>query len=70
MPNPPSDKNNPQPEGSGVVLLAATNRPEFLAPALLRAGRFDRQVLVDQPVRRGHGTAADTMQRDAAADLR
>ena len=34
---------------SGVVLLAATNRPEILDPALLRAGRFDRQVLVDRP---------------------
>jgi len=38
---------------SGVVLLAATNRPEILDPALLRAGRFDRQVLVDRPDRRG-----------------
>ena len=34
---------------SGLVLLAATNRPEILDPALLRAGRFDRQVLVDRP---------------------
>ena len=32
----------------GVILLAATNRPEILDPALLRAGRFDRQVLVDR----------------------
>jgi cell division protease FtsH len=38
---------------SGVVLLAATNRPEILDPALLRAGRFDRQVLIDRPDRRG-----------------
>ncbi len=38
---------------SGVVLLAATNRPEVLDPALLRAGRFDRQVLVDRPDKRG-----------------
>jgi cell division protease FtsH len=37
----------------GVVLLAATNRPEVLDPALLRAGRFDRQVLVDRPDRLG-----------------
>ncbi|MBW4048024.1 MAG: ATP-dependent zinc metalloprotease FtsH [Proteobacteria bacterium] len=35
--------------GSGLVILAATNRPEILDPALLRAGRFDRQVLVDRP---------------------
>ena len=39
--------------GKGVVLLAATNRPEVLDPALLRAGRFDRQVLVDRPDRAG-----------------
>ena len=38
---------------SGIVLLAATNRPEILDPALLRAGRFDRQVLVDRPDRPG-----------------
>jgi cell division protease FtsH len=38
---------------AGVVLLAATNRPEILDPALLRAGRFDRQVLVDRPDRAG-----------------
>mgnify|MGYP001429669395 CR=1 FL=1 len=38
---------------SGLVLLAATNRPEILDPALLRAGRFDRQVLVDRPDRPG-----------------
>ena len=37
----------------GVVLLAATNRPEILDPALLRAGRFDRQILVDRPDRPG-----------------
>jgi cell division protease FtsH len=34
---------------SGVVIMAATNRPEVLDPALLRAGRFDRQVVVDRP---------------------
>ncbi|MBI2379521.1 MAG: ATP-dependent zinc metalloprotease FtsH [Gammaproteobacteria bacterium] len=33
----------------GVVLMAATNRPEILDPALLRAGRFDRHVVVDRP---------------------
>src|SRR5688500_14421466 len=33
----------------GVIIMAATNRPEVLDPALLRAGRFDRQVLVDRP---------------------
>ena len=38
---------------TGLVLLAATNRPEVLDPALLRAGRFDRQVLVDRPDKTG-----------------
>jgi len=37
----------------GVVLLAATNRPEILDSALLRAGRFDRQILVDRPDKQG-----------------
>ena len=38
---------------SGVIILAATNRPETLDPALLRPGRFDRHVLVDRPDVRG-----------------
>ena len=38
---------------TGLVLLAATNRPEILDPALLRAGRYDRQVLVDRPDKKG-----------------
>src|SRR3990172_7170392 len=37
----------------GVIILAATNRPEILAPALLRPGRFDRQVVIDRPDLRG-----------------
>ncbi|BFU94860.1 MAG: protease, ATP-dependent zinc-metallo [Nitrospira sp.] len=37
----------------GVILMAATNRPEILDPALLRAGRFDRHVLVDRPDKNG-----------------
>jgi cell division protease FtsH len=36
-----------------IVVLAATNRPEILDPALMRAGRFDRQVLVDRPDKKG-----------------
>ena len=39
--------------GTGMVIMAATNRPEILDRALLRAGRFDRQVLVDRPDVRG-----------------
>ncbi|HEU5274271.1 MAG TPA: ATP-dependent zinc metalloprotease FtsH [Xanthobacteraceae bacterium] len=38
---------------TGLVIIAASNRPEILDPALLRAGRFDRQVLVDRPDKRG-----------------
>jgi cell division protease FtsH len=38
---------------TGVVVMAATNRPELLDPALIRAGRFDRQVVVDTPDIRG-----------------
>ncbi len=38
---------------SGVIIMAATNRPETLDPALLRPGRFDRHVLVDRPDIRG-----------------
>lgn len=38
---------------SGIVLLAATNRPEVLDPALKRAGRFDREIVVDRPDRVG-----------------
>jgi len=38
---------------SGLIILAATNRPEILDPALLRAGRFDRQILVDRPDKKG-----------------
>jgi cell division protease FtsH len=36
-----------------IIILAATNRPEILDPALMRAGRFDRQVLVDRPDKKG-----------------
>jgi cell division protease FtsH len=63
---------------TGLVLLAATNRPEILDPALLRAGRFDRQVLVDRPDRggridivriylKGHRLAADVSPEKIAA---
>ena len=36
-------------QNSGVIIIAATNRPDVLDPALLRPGRFDRQVVVDSP---------------------
>jgi cell division protease FtsH len=35
--------------GGGIILIAATNRPDILDPALLRPGRFDRQIVVDRP---------------------
>ncbi len=44
---------------SGVIVLAATNRPETLDPALLRPGRFDRHVLVDRPDVRGREAILD-----------
>ncbi len=37
----------------GIIILAATNRPEMIDPALLRAGRFDRQIVVDRPDKKG-----------------
>ncbi|UVW29056.1 ATP-dependent zinc metalloprotease FtsH [Massilia sp. H6] len=48
---------------SGLVLLAATNRPEILDPALLRAGRFDRQILVDRPDKTGRMQILDVHMR-------
>ena len=38
---------------SGVIIMAATNRPEVLDPAILRPGRFDRQIVVDRPDKKG-----------------
>jgi cell division protease FtsH len=53
---------------AGIVLLAATNRPEILDPALLRAGRFDRQVIVDRPDRLGRAAILKVhMQKIRAA---
>ena len=37
----------------GVIIMAATNRPEILDPALIRPGRFDRHILVDRPSLKG-----------------
>ncbi|MCB9734792.1 MAG: ATP-dependent metallopeptidase FtsH/Yme1/Tma family protein [Deltaproteobacteria bacterium] len=52
---------------AGIVLLAATNRPEILDPALLRAGRFDRQVLVDRPDRSARAAIAKVHLRKVKA---
>ena len=57
----------------GVILMAATNRPEILDPALLRAGRFDRHVTVDRPDKKGRldvlKVHAKKVALDAEADL-
>ena len=57
----------------GIVLLAATNRPEILDAALLRAGRFDRQVLVDRPDKVGRSAILQVhvkhIQMDNGVDL-
>ncbi len=52
----------------GVILMAATNRPEILDPALLRPGRFDRQVLVDRPDRAGRLAILTLYARRIALD--
>ena len=56
---------------TGVILLAATNRPEVLDPALLRPGRFDRQILVDRPDRSGRLAILEVHARNVslAADV-
>jgi len=63
----------------GVILMAATNRPEILDPALLRPGRFDRQILVDRPDKTGRKailkvhlrnvTASPSLDLDALAGM-
>jgi cell division protease FtsH len=59
---------------SGVIVMAATNRPETLDPALLRPGRFDRHVLVDRPDVRGRQRIlevhAEQVRLDDAVDLK
>jgi len=57
----------------GIIIIGATNRPETLDPALLRAGRFDRQVLVDRPDVKGRQAIlevhAGDMKLDPGVDL-
>lgn len=53
---------------AGIVLLAATNRPEILDPALTRAGRFDRQVVVDRPDRIGRTAIIQVHMRKITVD--
>jgi cell division protease FtsH len=58
---------------SGLIILAATNRPDVLDPALLRPGRFDRQVLVDKPDLKGREAIlkihSQPVRLDPAVDL-
>ncbi len=49
---------------AGLIIMGATNRPEILDPALLRPGRFDRQVLVDRPDKRGREKILQIHARD------
>jgi len=51
----------------GVILMAATNRPEILDPALLRPGRFDRHVLVDRPDKKGREEILKVHLKDVTA---
>ena len=52
----------------GLVLLAATNRPEILDPALLRPGRFDRRIVVEKPDLKGRVDVLEVHSRDARMD--
>ena len=52
----------------GVIIMAATNRPEILDPALLRPGRFDRQVLVDRPDINGREAILKIHSRNVVLD--
>jgi cell division protease FtsH len=52
----------------GVIIMAATNRPDVLDPALVRPGRFDRQVVVDQPDLRGREEILKVHARGVALD--
>ncbi len=58
-------------ESSGVILIAATNRPDILDPALLRPGRFDRQIVVDAPDLDGRRQILEVHSKDKplAADV-
>jgi cell division protease FtsH len=52
----------------GVIIMAATNRPDVLDPALIRPGRFDRQVVVDRPDLRGRDAILQVHARSVALD--
>ncbi|MCL5030720.1 MAG: ATP-dependent zinc metalloprotease FtsH [Bacteroidetes bacterium] len=56
-------------QNSGVIIIAATNRPDVLDPALLRPGRFDRQVVVDRPDVKGREGILKVHTRNIPLDL-
>jgi cell division protease FtsH len=56
-------------QNSGVIIIAATNRPDVLDPALLRPGRFDRQVVVDRPDVKGREGVLKVHTRNIPLDL-
>jgi cell division protease FtsH len=53
----------------GIIILAATNRPELIDPALIRAGRFDRQVVVDKPDKKGREDILKIHSKSVKIDL-
>ena len=55
-------------ENAGVIVIAATNRPDVLDPALLRPGRFDRQIMVDLPSYQGRLGILDVHSRNKRLD--
>ncbi|MFM2430280.1 MAG: hypothetical protein RLZZ511_1493 [Cyanobacteriota bacterium] len=55
-------------DNAGIILIAATNRPEILDPALRRPGRFDRQVLVDRPDKIGRDQILRVHARNVSLD--
>jgi len=55
-------------DGKTVIVLAATNRPEVLDPALLRPGRFDRQVLIDRPDKSGREAILNIYAKKVSLD--
>ena len=54
--------------GSNLIILAATNRPDVLDPALLRPGRFDRQILVDKPDLKGREAILEIHSKNVLKD--
>lgn len=54
----------------GIIMIAATNRPDILDPALLRPGRFDRQIVVDRPDIKGRQEILKSMLKVSLSVLK